>query len=129
MRDQLALGLALAGISAAAAIAGVAWLAVAAAVAAVPFLVAGIGLAIGDRRAGGDRPAGTARRLAQKGSDRAAFAAYSRSGCTAKKEATVTKAETATVSASAESRGGEPPATATSGAGPARMYSQRTTLR
>jgi hypothetical protein len=61
MRDQLAAGLALGVVAAAAAAAGVTWLAVAALAAALPFLVAGILLAVGERHAEHDRPAGTAR--------------------------------------------------------------------
>lgn len=61
MTDQLAPGLALAGIAVAAAFSGVGWLAVAASLASLPFLAAGIGLAVGRQRARRDDPAGTAR--------------------------------------------------------------------
>lgn len=61
MRDQLAPGLALLGIAVAAAVSGLTWLAVAACLAAVPFLVAGIGLAVGEHRSARDRSAGAAR--------------------------------------------------------------------
>jgi hypothetical protein len=61
MSDQLAPGLALAGIAVAAAVSGLTWLAVAACLAAVPFLVTGIGFAVGRHRATRDRPAGTVR--------------------------------------------------------------------
>jgi Na+/H+-dicarboxylate symporter len=59
--DQLAPGLALAGIAAAAAISGVGWLALAAILAAVPFLVAGVGLAVGRHRGRHGGSARTAR--------------------------------------------------------------------
>ena len=61
MRDQLAAGILLGVVAAAAALAGLAWLALAASLAALPFLVAGVGFAVGGLRSGRDQPAGTAR--------------------------------------------------------------------
>jgi hypothetical protein len=61
MTDQLAPGLALAGIATAAAVSGLRWLAIAACLAAVPFLVTGLGFAIGRQRARRSRRAGVAR--------------------------------------------------------------------
>jgi len=59
MRDQLAAGLALGAVAAAAAAAGLAWLAVAALAAALPFLAVGILLALGGRSERRDRAAGS----------------------------------------------------------------------
>lgn len=61
MRDQLAAGIVLGAAAAASVVAGLGWLALAAALAALPFLVAGIGFAVGGHRSGTDRPAGTLR--------------------------------------------------------------------
>ncbi len=66
---------------------------------------------------------------AQNGSDDAASEATSRIGCTTKKEPTVTATAAVIATPSAESRGGEPPATARRSSAPERMYIQRTTLR
>ncbi|MFO7571353.1 MAG: hypothetical protein R6W48_01965 [Gaiellaceae bacterium] len=61
MRDQLVAGLGLGAVAAGTAVAGLTWLAIAASVAAVPFLVAGIGFAVGGHRDARERPAGPAR--------------------------------------------------------------------
>jgi len=61
MRDQLAAGIALGAVAVAAAAAGLSWLALAASLAALPFLVAGVGFAVGGLRSGRDEPAGTVR--------------------------------------------------------------------
>ncbi|HLF68904.1 MAG TPA: hypothetical protein VI503_06115 [Gaiellaceae bacterium] len=61
MREQLAAGLVLGAVAAAAGAMGLAWLAVAALAAALPFLVVGIALALGEVRTRSDRRAGTVR--------------------------------------------------------------------
>jgi hypothetical protein len=61
MRDQLAAGIVLAAVAATAAVVGLSWLALAASLAALPFLVAGVGFAVGGIRSGRDEPAGTVR--------------------------------------------------------------------
>jgi hypothetical protein len=59
----------------------------------------------------------------------AASAAASRIGWTTKNDPTVTAKAAVIAAPSAESRGGEPPATARRSSAPERMYSQRTTFR
>ena len=85
------------------------------------FLTAGLPASILPHREDG--------RHAQKGRDEAASDAASRIGCTTKKDPTVTTTHAAIAVPSAESRGGEPPATARRSSVPVRMYIQRTTLR
>lgn len=61
MRDPLAAGIVLGVVATAGVLAGLSWLALAASLAALPFLVAGVGFAVGGIRASRDQPAGRVR--------------------------------------------------------------------